>query len=132
VNQHLNGQELTQKVISDQIGQVEQRIKNLQRSMNAEMDSLLSQLQHLKELTANANPEAPVRRGLVKEQTIKVERNAWAHIPEVLKVVDVQEILKIGKSQAYDLVASGQFHCIKFGRRWLIPKQGFIEWLEGE
>lgn len=119
-------------MLIEQINQVEQRIKNLQRSMNAEMDSLLSQLQHLKELATNANPEAPVRRGLVKEQTIKVERNAWAHIPEVLKVVDVQEILKIGKPQAYDLVASGQFHCIKFGRRWLIPKQGFIEWLEGE
>ncbi|ASA21273.1 helix-turn-helix domain-containing protein [Paenibacillus donghaensis] len=47
-------------------------------------------------------------------------------------VKNVQEILKIGRKQAYDLMASGQFHCIRIGRKWLIAKQGFVEWLEGD
>lgn len=118
-------------MIQDQINQVEQRIKNLQRSMNAELNSLLIQLQHLKELAANANSEAPVRRGTVKEQSVKVEPSVWEHIPEVLKVKDVQEILKIGRNQAYDLVNSKVFHNVRIGRLIIIPKQGLIEWLEG-
>ncbi|WP_342439986.1 helix-turn-helix domain-containing protein [Paenibacillus sp. FSL L8-0436] len=118
-------------MIQHQINQVEQRIKNLQRSMNAEMDSMLSQLQHLKELATNANPEASVRRGQVKEQSVNMETSVWEHIPEVLKVKDVQGILKIGRNQAYMLVESGQFHFIRIGRRLVVPKQGFIEWLEG-
>lgn len=118
-------------MLQDQINQVEQRIKNLQRSMNAEMDSLLSQLQHLKQLAASVDPEVSLSKELVKQQSVKTQLNTWEYLPDVLKVNDVQEIMKIGRNQAYTLVKSGQFHCIRLGRRWVVPKQGFIEWLEG-
>ncbi|OME27367.1 hypothetical protein BSK57_05530 [Paenibacillus odorifer] len=73
-----------------------------------------------------------MRREFVKERSVEVEPSTWDHVPDVLKVKDLQEILKIGRNQAYDLAASGQFYIIKIGRKMLIPKPGFIEWLEGK
>jgi len=133
MNQYLNGEELKQKIIRDQVSQVEQRIKNMQRSMNAELDSLLSQLQHLEEMAANENPEANKnkRSDSSSEHSLRMRSDTWEYIPDVLKVKDVQDLLKIGRNQAYDLVRSEQFYCVKVGRKTLIPKPGFIAWLEG-
>jgi hypothetical protein len=118
-------------MLTNQINQVEQRIKNLQRSMNAELESLLNQLQHLKELEANAKPDPSIRIQATKEQSLKIQHVSYDHIPEVLMAKDVQSILGIGINKAYDLVVSGDFHYLKVGRKIFIPKQGFIEWLEG-
>ncbi|OMF59155.1 hypothetical protein BK138_08415 [Paenibacillus rhizosphaerae] len=57
--------------------------------------------------------------------------NSWEHIPDVLRPIDIKEILNIGQTQAYDLIHSNQFHYIRIGRKYLIPKQSFIDWLEG-
>ncbi|WP_257985596.1 helix-turn-helix domain-containing protein [Bacillus sp. V5-8f] len=51
--------------------------------------------------------------------------------PEVLNVEDIQQILGVGRVKAYELVASGQFHTIRVGRRIKILKAVFIKWLEG-
>lgn len=53
------------------------------------------------------------------------------YYPDVLNVDDVQQILGIGRRQAYDLVSSGQFHTVRVGKRIKIPKVVFMQWLYG-
>lgn len=51
--------------------------------------------------------------------------------PSVLSVLDIQEILNIGRRQAYDLVNSGQFHVARVGRKIIVSKTVFLKWLNG-
>ncbi|MGE8081628.1 helix-turn-helix domain-containing protein [Peribacillus loiseleuriae] len=52
--------------------------------------------------------------------------------PDVLNVSDVvQELLGIGRKQAYELVHSGEFHVIKVGKRIKVSKYVLINWIEG-
>jgi len=51
--------------------------------------------------------------------------------PSVLSVADIQEIMEIGRRQAYELANSGQFHVVKAGRRIKIYKSVFLQWLKG-
>ncbi|MED1947200.1 MULTISPECIES: helix-turn-helix domain-containing protein [Brevibacillus] len=51
--------------------------------------------------------------------------------PSVLSVADIQEILGIGRRQAYELVNSGQFHVARAGRRIMVSKSIFMAWLKG-
>jgi len=53
------------------------------------------------------------------------------HYPEALDVTDIQEILGIGRRQAYELVNSGQFHVVRIGRRIKVSKNVFLHWLNG-
>lgn len=52
-------------------------------------------------------------------------------LPSVLDVTHVQNILGIGRRQAYELVNSGQFHVVRTGKRIKIAKNVFISWLTG-
>ncbi|WBL16341.1 helix-turn-helix domain-containing protein [Sutcliffiella sp. NC1] len=49
----------------------------------------------------------------------------------VLDVVDIQRYLGIGRRQAYELVNSGAFHCVRIGNRIKVAREVFIEWLNG-
>ncbi|WP_235957164.1 helix-turn-helix domain-containing protein [Paenibacillus apii] len=51
--------------------------------------------------------------------------------PEVLNVADIQNILGIGRRQAYELVNSGQFHVVRVGKSIRILKGVFFKWLNG-
>lgn len=51
--------------------------------------------------------------------------------PDVLEVKDIQQILRIGRRQAYELIHSKQFHSVKIGKSIKISKQVFTEWLNG-
>jgi excisionase family DNA binding protein len=51
--------------------------------------------------------------------------------PIILEVSHIQEIMHIGKRQAYALVNSGQFRSVRIGRSIKIPKDSFFEWLIG-
>jgi excisionase family DNA binding protein len=50
----------------------------------------------------------------------------------VYAVSDIQQLLGIGKNQAYALVKSEQFPVRKVGATYLIPKAGFDKWLNGD
>jgi hypothetical protein len=52
--------------------------------------------------------------------------------PDVLNVEHIQEILGIGRTQAYQLVASHEFHTVRIGKRIKIFKDVFIRWLTGQ
>jgi predicted DNA-binding transcriptional regulator AlpA len=51
--------------------------------------------------------------------------------PEVLDVHNIQQILGIGRRQAYELVNSGQFHIVRIGKRIKISRDVFFHWLNG-
>lgn len=50
---------------------------------------------------------------------------------DVLTVKDIQEILSISKIKAYELAKSGAFHTVRVGPLIKIPKQSFLQWLNG-
>ncbi|MEY8391159.1 helix-turn-helix domain-containing protein [Lachnospiraceae bacterium 45-W7] len=47
----------------------------------------------------------------------------------VYTVDEIQSILGISKTAAYNLVKQGCFHCIKIGRNYRISKKSFDRWL---
>ena len=51
------------------------------------------------------------------------------HLPLVLHVKDLAEILSISQNTAYALVRSGQIRSIRTGRIYRIPKDALIEYL---
>jgi excisionase family DNA binding protein len=51
--------------------------------------------------------------------------------PEVMQVSDIQQILGIGRRQAYELANSGQFHVVRVGKSIRIHREVFLTWLNG-
>lgn len=51
--------------------------------------------------------------------------------PAVLDVTHVQEIMGIGRRQAYELVNSEKFHVVRAGKRIKICREVFFKWLRG-
>lgn len=51
---------------------------------------------------------------------------------KVLTVSDVQNILKIGKNQAYDLFHRRDFPTIHIGARLRVTESAFAQWLEAQ
>ncbi|AWP26341.1 helix-turn-helix domain-containing protein [Paenibacillus sp. Cedars] len=52
--------------------------------------------------------------------------------PDVLQVSDIQQILGIGRRQAYELVNSGQFHVIRIGKSIRVVRDVFFNWMNGQ
>ncbi|AWP28758.1 helix-turn-helix domain-containing protein [Paenibacillus sp. Cedars] len=51
--------------------------------------------------------------------------------PEILTPADIQKVLDIGINQTYNLIKENRFHHVRVGRKMLVPKNSFIDWLEG-
>lgn len=49
---------------------------------------------------------------------------------DILTITDVAEILKIGTTQAYKIVRSGQLKGFKEGKDWKIPKSSLTEYVK--
>lgn len=49
---------------------------------------------------------------------------------DILTVDELAEILKIGITQAYRIVRSGQLKCYKEGRDWKIPKTALLQYIQ--
>lgn len=50
--------------------------------------------------------------------------------PDVLTVADIQKILGIGREQAYILANSDSFPTKRIGKRIIIYKPTFVDWLK--
>ncbi|HDW8007347.1 TPA: helix-turn-helix domain-containing protein [Bacillus cereus] len=50
--------------------------------------------------------------------------------PDILTVMELKELLGIGREQAYELVKSEDFPTKRIGRRIIIYKSNLIKWLE--
>lgn len=48
---------------------------------------------------------------------------------DILSIIDIADILKIGTTQAYKIVRSGQLKGYKEGKDWKIPKSSLIEYI---
>ncbi len=48
---------------------------------------------------------------------------------DVVDIDDLQKMLKIGRSTAYEIVKNGRIKTVKIGKRDIIPKQSVIEFL---
>ncbi|MGG2059675.1 helix-turn-helix domain-containing protein [Priestia megaterium] len=51
------------------------------------------------------------------------------NLPITLRVEEVAKIMRISKTVAYELVKSEMFPSIKIGRRIVIPRDAFLNWL---
>lgn len=49
---------------------------------------------------------------------------------EVLSIGELQEILKIGRNAAYELLNNGSVKAFKIGRNLKIPKESVIHYIE--
>jgi excisionase family DNA binding protein len=54
----------------------------------------------------------------------------YIEVPKFYKVTDIQEILGVSRSTAYNLVSDNNFPKISIGKLIKIPKQEFNLWLE--
>lgn len=48
---------------------------------------------------------------------------------DILTIQDVADILKVGTTQVYKIVRSGQLKAFKEGKDWKIAKQALIEYV---
>ena len=48
---------------------------------------------------------------------------------DVVDIDDLQKMLKIGRSTAYEIVKNGRIKTVKIGKRYIIPKQSVMEFL---
>lgn len=48
---------------------------------------------------------------------------------DILTIADIAEILKIGTTQAYKIVRSGQLKAYKEGKDWKIPKIALVQYI---
>jgi predicted DNA-binding transcriptional regulator AlpA len=55
-----------------------------------------------------------------------------SEIPLVLSVKDVEMMLGIGQTSAYELMNSSQFHVVKVGKQLKVYKSVFLKWLTNE
>lgn len=62
---------------------------------------------------------------------MKTDKKDIADFPLVLKVEDVAEIMEIGRVTAYNLAHAEGFPCKLIGRRLVIPRDAFFNWLNG-
>jgi len=49
---------------------------------------------------------------------------------EIMTVEELMEMLQIGKSTAYQLLASGEIRAFRIGRKWEIPKKAVYEYIQ--
>ena len=50
----------------------------------------------------------------------------------MLDVKDVMAITGLGRAKAYELMKSGEFHVVKIGRKNLVHKEVFENYLKGK
>ena len=57
---------------------------------------------------------------------------SYSDLPVTLSVKEVAAVLGISRAGAYELVHSASFPKVKIGKRILVPKDKFIEWLDAQ
>lgn len=55
---------------------------------------------------------------------------SYDELPLMLSVIQVAEVLGISKTSAYELVHTDDFPSITIGKRLIVPKDKFIEWIK--
>ena len=66
---------------------------------------------------------------MTKEASDMAPITSFEHLPLVLHVKELAEVLSISQNTAYALVRSGQIRSIRTGRIYRIPKDALIEYV---
>lgn len=53
-------------------------------------------------------------------------------LPMILQAKDVQAILGISKGKTYELMNSVDFPTVFIGKRMVVPKDAFLDWLNND
>lgn len=53
----------------------------------------------------------------------------FKNYPDVVKVSDIQKMLGVCKSTAYQLLQDKIIHSVRIGKKYIIPKQSVINYL---
>lgn len=61
---------------------------------------------------------------------MKADVKNYSELPLTLTVDQVAGVLGIGRVQAYNLVHMEGFPKLKIGKRLVIPRQAFINWMD--
>ena len=48
---------------------------------------------------------------------------------DIVRIKDVQDMLKIGKNKVYELLKSGEIKSIRIGNKYIIPKKSVIDFV---
>lgn len=51
---------------------------------------------------------------------------------DVFEAREAQEILRLSKNSVNQLLLSGRLYAIRYGRKWLIPRESLLKFLAGE
>ncbi|ESU32671.1 DNA-binding protein [Bacillus sp. 17376] len=63
---------------------------------------------------------------------MKISNQRLDSFPDILTVMELKEMLGIGREQAYELVKAKNFPVRRIGRRIIIYKPNLIKWLESD
>ena len=56
-------------------------------------------------------------------------KDIFKNYPDVVTVEDLQNMLHIGRNTAYGILKDGAIKTIKIGKKYIIPKQSVIEFI---
>ena len=56
----------------------------------------------------------------------------WDQLPLTLNAEQVAQYLQISRAGAYALFHTQGFPCLKIGKRMLVPRDAFLEWLAAQ
>ena len=54
----------------------------------------------------------------------------YDQLPLMLNAEDIQAVMNISRAMAYQLMHREDFHTIVIGKRMVVPRDKFLEWLE--
>ncbi|OOR10201.1 DNA-binding protein [Bacillus cereus] len=76
------------------------------------------------------NKEDERQTTVEKLDSIPVTRDSTNDYPIMLKVDHVAEVLGISQRKAYDIMDQKGFPLVKIGRKKVVPKEAFFNWVE--
>lgn len=56
----------------------------------------------------------------------------FSEYKDIVTIEELQEMLRIGRSKAYQLLRNGSIKAFHNGRIWMIPKQSVIDFVIGK
>lgn len=56
----------------------------------------------------------------------------FSEYKDIVTIEELQEMLRIGRSKAYQLLRKGSIKAFHNGRIWMIPKQSVIDFVIGK
>lgn len=115
-----------------QISEIEERLKSMQKLMMMDVDALIQEVRAYRELSKDYEEEKIQSTLRQKFDLPEVDTDMLKEYHDVLTPKDIQKILGFSVNRVYELLNSGEFHVVRIGRLYRIPKRVFLHWLKGQ